>query len=51
VEVRRPGHPLFGRKVEAARLHLVYDAEFASDEARAVIVDALKGKAVEVHFK
>jgi hypothetical protein len=25
VEVRRPGHPLFGRKTEITRVHLIYD--------------------------
>jgi len=27
VEVRRPGHPLFGRKVIVTRVHLVYDGK------------------------
>jgi hypothetical protein len=50
-EVRRPGHPLFGQKVEAARLHLVYEGKLANGKVRAAIIKALKNTSVEVHFK
>jgi hypothetical protein len=50
VEVRRPGHPLFGRKVEVSRVHLVYDGTQLLPTFR----DALSSKArelgVELHF-
>jgi len=36
LEIRRPGHPLFGKKVDVSRLHLVYDLEGAKDYEDAI---------------
>jgi hypothetical protein len=49
VEVRRPGHPLFGRKVTVSKVHLVYDEELISDEARIVLRTESRKFGVEIH--
>jgi hypothetical protein len=50
IEVRRPGHPLFGKKTVVTQVHLVYDAQMAVGEPQRVIVNALMRTGVEVHF-
>jgi hypothetical protein len=50
LEVRRPGHPLFGKKTVVTRVHLVYDAQMAVGEPQRFIFNALKSTGVEVHF-
>lgn len=50
IQVRRPGHPLFGQEVTVSKVHLVYDAELASEEARNLIRQALLKKNIELHF-
>jgi len=50
LEVRRPGHPLFGKKTVVTRVHLVYDAQMAFGEVRKLIVRTLDSFELEVHF-
>jgi hypothetical protein len=50
VQIRRPGHPLFGQEVTVSKVHLVYDAELASEKARAVIRRELSNKDIGLHF-
>lgn len=50
IQVRRPGHPLFGQEVTVSRVHLVYDAELATEDVRALIEKALRKKNIEIHF-
>jgi hypothetical protein len=40
LEIRRPGHPLFGRKVRVSRVYLVYDARVARIDRR--LLDQVK---------
>jgi hypothetical protein len=50
VEVRRPGHPLFGRKVDISRVHLVYDGRNVSVELKdSLSREALRSN-VSLHF-
>jgi hypothetical protein len=50
VEIRRPGHPLFGRQVKVSRVHLVYDEQGVPPG----LGDTLKTRAdnlnIELHF-
>jgi hypothetical protein len=52
VEVRRPGHPLFERRIPIARVHLVYDEALIPQDP--AIRRAMRGAAervgVELHF-
>jgi len=49
--VRREGHVLFEKEVDADGLYLVYDVDQMKDEQRAIIKAALARKRVEVFFK
>jgi hypothetical protein len=53
VEVRRRGHPLFGRRVAVSRVHLVYDAALVPKEEffRKRMLEAAKEAGVELHFQ
>jgi hypothetical protein len=50
VEVRRPGHPLFRRKVVVNRVHLVYDGEKVLSEFKNDLSKEAAGNGVELHF-
>jgi len=50
VEVRRPGHPLFGRKVTVSRVHLVYDAKGMTPEVKKTLGGAAAQYDIELHF-
>jgi hypothetical protein len=50
VEVRRPGHPLFGRKVSVSRVHLVYDGKGLESEIQRKLINASTNLSVELHF-
>lgn len=50
VEVRRPGHPLFGRKVGVTRVHLVYDGEGLTPRFQEALADEAHSRGVELHF-
>lgn len=50
VEVRRPGHPLFGRKVEVSRVHLVYDEQGLSASVKKTLMDEAQHLGVELHL-
>jgi hypothetical protein len=50
VEIRRPGHPLFGRKVVVSRVHLVYDGKALLPAIRRALTDAARDSGVELHF-
>jgi hypothetical protein len=52
VEIRRPGHPLFGQKVKIEKVYLVYDAELVpmSDKLRIMIQELEQTYGVEVRF-
>lgn len=56
VEIRRPGHPLFGMKPKVSKVTLIYDAKLAPAELRPAIEAAArdaaaeKGVPVEVKF-
>jgi hypothetical protein len=49
VEVRRRGHPLFGRRMTVSRVHLVYDGKLVPDNElfRGRMSEAAKGAGVE----
>lgn len=52
VEVRRQGHPLFGRRVTVSRVHLVYDAKLVPEGSavRDRMSEAARMTGVEIHF-
>jgi hypothetical protein len=50
VEVRRPGHPLFGRKVSVSRVHLIYDGKGLQPEVQRKLTTASTNLTVELHF-
>lgn len=51
VVVRRPGHPLFGRKVTVSRVHLVYyEEDELPSKIRSALVDTAKDLNIELHF-
>ncbi len=52
VEVRRPGHPLFERRVPVSRVHLVYDESLVplKSELRGQMRRAAREAGVELHF-
>jgi hypothetical protein len=50
VEVRRPGHLLFGRKVSVSRVHLVYDGKGLEPEIQRKLINASTNLPVELHF-
>ena len=51
LQIRRPGHPLFGQNINVSRLHLVYDVKGTTSEIVETITAALEGRSAEVHFK
>jgi hypothetical protein len=50
LEVRRPGHPLYGRVVQVSKVHLVYEEQGVS-RWRNLLEEACKEAGVEVHFE
>jgi hypothetical protein len=50
VQVRRPGHPLFGRDVTVSRVHLVYDAKGVPPVTRKLLGQLAKELDIELHF-
>jgi hypothetical protein len=50
LEIRRPGHPLFGRKVNVSRLHLVYDERGMTSELQRALSTEAKKLDIELHF-
>ncbi|MDY7230478.1 hypothetical protein [Hyalangium rubrum] len=50
VEVRRPGHPLFGRKVVVSRVHLVYDGTGISPAFMETLSVEARTRGVSLHF-
>ena len=50
IQIRRPGHPLFGQTVDVSKLHLVYDVDMTGAKAD-IIRAALEGAPVELHFR
>jgi hypothetical protein len=52
VEVRRRGHPLFGRRVTVSRAHLVYDGALVPEVSsfRDAMLEAAEAAGVELHF-
>jgi hypothetical protein len=51
VEIRRPGHPLFGRKVTIIKVHLIYDGRLVLQRRTRVAIQQLaRNSNVEVHF-
>jgi hypothetical protein len=50
VEIRRPGHPLFGRKVTVSRVHLVYDEMGMTSETRNALSQQAANFNIELHF-
>ncbi len=50
VEVRRLGHPLFGRKVGVTRVHLVYDGEGLTPKLQEALADEAFNRGIELHF-
>jgi hypothetical protein len=50
VEIRRPGHPLFGRKVVVSRVHIIYDGEGLLPEIKRALLDEAQNLGVELHF-
>lgn len=50
VEVRRPGHPLFGRKLEITQVHLVYDKTGVPSELQQPLQTIANQLKLELHF-
>ncbi len=50
VEVRRPGHPLFGKRVDISRVHLVYDGENLLPSLKQELSREASRFKVELHF-
>lgn len=52
VQVRRPGHPLFGHDISVSRVHLVYDSATLTPRLKQKIADTLDKQRpkVEIHF-
>jgi hypothetical protein len=50
VEVRRPGHPLFGEKVRVSQTHLIYDGTGLSPKLKEALLRAAPEYGVELHF-
>ena len=50
VEIRRPGHPLFGRKVIVTRVHLVYDEKGVVPDLQGAFEEIARRLKVELHF-
>jgi hypothetical protein len=50
VEIRRPGHPLFGRKVNVSRVHLIYDEKKMTSKVKDTLNKAAERYDIELHF-
>jgi hypothetical protein len=50
VEVRRRGHPLFGKQVVVSRIHIVYDGTGLSDLSREALLMEAKRLGIELHL-
>jgi hypothetical protein len=50
LEVRRPGHPLYGRSVQVSKVHIVYEAQGVGTW-KPLIQELCKQRRVEVHFE
>jgi len=50
VEIRRPGHPLFGRKAVVSQVHIVYDGTGLSSEIKRALFREANSLGVELHF-
>jgi len=50
VEVRRPGHPLFGRKLTISRVHLVYDGKDLAPNVKNKLSLEAQDLGIELHF-
>jgi hypothetical protein len=50
LEVRRPGHPLYGRTVQVFKVHLVYEADIVGDW-KGLIQRICREAKVEVYFE
>jgi hypothetical protein len=50
VQVRRPGHPLFGQDVPVSRIHLVYDAKTITARLKNQMAREVSSLGVEIHF-
>jgi hypothetical protein len=50
VEVRRPGHPLFGKTVNVSRVHVVYDGKTLLPELRGALSNQAFQENIALHF-
>lgn len=50
IEVRRRGHPLFGKKVVVTRVHLVYDGKDLSLSIKNALLRGARSQKVELHL-
>ena len=50
VQVRRPGHPLFGRNVSVSRVHLMYDEKTVLPSLKKQLDTRAARLGVELHF-
>jgi hypothetical protein len=50
LEVRRPGHPLFGRTIQVSKVHLVYDLR-GIGTWRDLLQETCRQEGVKVHFE
>jgi hypothetical protein len=51
VQVRRPGHPLFGQDVPVSRVHLVYDSETLTPQLKQRLVRLLRDNNINVEIQ
>jgi hypothetical protein len=50
VEIRRPGHPLFGRKVVVSRVHITYDGKKLLPNVKDRLLNEARDLGVDLHF-
>jgi hypothetical protein len=50
VQIRRPGHSLFGQEVRVSRVHLIYDAKTIPPQVKKQMARTAGELGVEVHF-
>jgi hypothetical protein len=50
VEVRRPGHPLFKKKVEISEAHVVYDGKLVPPPIRRALSQYAQSRGTSLHF-
>ena len=50
IEVRRPGHPLFGRKVVVSKVHLVYDGTRLTADFKTILSAEASVQRATLHF-